>query len=92
MIQVGNVPDINDIKTCLGELVKQDLIESYEVPYETILTRLTAAIFFFTPVQGAKIDHIWNELTRFPGFKYEKNKNSSLSEMPWKIEFNEGLT
>jgi hypothetical protein len=88
MIQVGNVPEINDVKKHLDRLIAMQFVKEWELPYENILTRLTAAIFFLTPVSDVKLDEIWKELAQYPRLTYRKNEEMKLSSLEWRVEFN----
>ncbi len=54
MAQIGNVPEINLVKEHLDKLKSAGFINEWELPYENLLTRLTAAIFFLTPADEKK--------------------------------------
>jgi hypothetical protein len=92
MSRIGNVPEINAVKTHLEELKSRGLIREWEIPYEHILTRLTAAIFFLTPAEGSGTEEIWQELERHPRLQYQLNEEKKLSAMTWRVEFNKGFT
>jgi len=91
MAQIGNVPAINVVKRQMDELQQKGLIREWEIPYENILTRLTAAIFFLTPADDTKLDEIWRQLETHPMFQYRENKEKKLSHLPWRVEFNKGF-
>lgn len=88
MAQVGNVPEINEVKTKLSMLKDQNLVKEWEVPYENILTRLTAAIFFVSVDDDSKLDKVWGELNSFPRMHYRPNEEKTLSQLEWRVEFN----
>ena len=67
------VQDIYDVKLHLDEMKDSGLIKEWELPYENILTRLTAAIFFLTPTDESKLDEIWKELERHQMLQYRLN-------------------
>lgn len=90
MAQIGNVPAINAVKEQLEELKQRGLVTSWEIPYENILTRLTAAIFFLTPADDSKLEEIWRQLGRTPALTYRKNSEMKLSDLAWRVEFNKG--
>jgi hypothetical protein len=46
MAKIGNVPEIRNVKQQLENLKTKGLLKEWEIPYENILTRLTAAVFF----------------------------------------------
>lgn len=82
------VPEIQEVKSHLEELKQNGLIKEWELPYEEILTRLTAAIFFLTPVADDKLPEIWKALERHPRFTYRANEEKKLSQLAWQVEFN----
>ena len=83
-----NVPEIQEVKKHLDKLKDQGLVKEWELPYENILTRLTAAIFFLTPVDESKLEEIWKELDKHPRLTYRLNEEKKLSELEWRVEFN----
>jgi hypothetical protein len=85
------VQDIYDVKLHLDELKDSGLIKEWELPYENILTRLTAAIFFLTPSDESKLDEIWKELDNHPMLHYRLNEEKKLSPLEWRVEFNKGF-
>lgn len=91
MTQIGNVPQIKAVKAQLDSLQKSGLIKEWEIPYENILTRLTAAIFFFTPAKDDLLDSIWKELSVNPMIHYRPNDEKKLSTLAWRVEFNKGF-
>ena len=86
-----NVPEIQEVKKHLDDLKDKGLITAWELPYENILTRLTAAIFFLTPVDDSKLDEIWKELDKHPMLTYRLNEEQKLSKLVWRVEFNKGF-
>ena len=86
-----NVPDITEVKKHLDELKAKGLISNWELPYENLLTRLTAAIFFLDTADESKLDETWKELGKHPRFAYRNNEEQTLSKLPWRVEFNEGF-
>ena len=85
------VQDIYDVKLHLDELKDKGLINEWELPYENILTRLTAAIFFLAPTDEAKLDEIWKELEKHKMLHYRLNEEKKLSPLEWRVEFNKGF-
>ncbi len=83
-----NVPAITDVKKHLDELKEKGLIKVWELPYENLLTRLTAAIFFLDVTDESKLDEIWKELDKHPMLIYRKNEEQKLSKLEWRVEFN----
>jgi hypothetical protein len=82
------VPEIIEVKDHLEALREKGLVKEWELPYENILTRLTAAIFFLTPVDRSKLDEIWKELDKHPRLTYRLNEEKKLSQLEWRVEFN----
>jgi len=89
MSQIGNVPEIVAVKKHLDDLKSRSLVKEWEVPYEHILTRLTAAIFFITPTTDSHLQQIWQELGSYPMLRYSINEDKKLSQLTWRVEFNE---
>ena len=85
------VQDIYDVKLHLDELKDKGLINEWELPYENILTRLTAAIFFLAPADESKLDEIWKELEKHKMLHYRLNEEKKLSPLEWRVEFNKGF-
>lgn len=92
MSQVGNVPAIKTVKQHLEELKERGLISQWELPYENLLTRLTAAVFFLTPADDSKLDEIWKELEGHDMLQYRLNEEKKLSSLQWRVEFNKGFS
>lgn len=91
MVQVGNVPQINEVKKKLESLKETGKLAAWELPYENILTRLTAAIFFISPSSEQDLPEIEAELDKFPMFIWKKNEEKKLSQLDWRVEFNKGF-
>lgn len=91
MAQIGNVPEIKAVKNHLEEMKKAGLIEEWEIPYEDVLTRLTAAIFFLTPKDDSKLEEIWRALEVHKMLQYKVNETRMLSQLAWRVEFNKGF-
>lgn len=88
MAQIGNIPEIKKVKENLEKMRRSGLIKTWELPYENLLTRLSAAIFFITANSNEKLPEIWEQLSKYEGFKYEENDKKSLSNLDYRIEFN----
>ena len=91
MVQIGNVAEINTVKKHLNDLQDKGYIEQWELPYENILTRLTAAIFFITPLNDSLLDKIWDELNIHDRLTYRPNHEKKLSLLEWRVEFNKNF-
>ncbi|MFL5748599.1 MAG: hypothetical protein ACJ751_28260 [Niastella sp.] len=91
MSKVGNVPEIISVKDHLDQLKAQGAVLAWEIPYENLLTRLTAAVFFLTPADQSHLDRIWKELESHKMLKYRLNDDKVLSQLAWRVEFNDGF-
>lgn len=87
MATIGNVPEINKIKQQLDKLQHLGYIDKWELPYENILTRLSAAIFFISPVNELSCARIWNDLNIFPDLQYRLNSEQELSKLKYRVTF-----
>lgn len=88
MAQIGNVPEIKVVKTQFDVLKEKGLVQNWELPYENILTRLSAAIFFFTPAKDDALEEIWQALGNEESLQYRPNEEKKLSALAWRVEFN----
>jgi len=88
MAQIGNVPEILAVKNHLNRLKTEGLIKEWELPYENLLTRLTAAVFFLTPADEKHLNRIWQELEIHTRLRYKQNEEKKLSKLDWQVEFN----
>ncbi|PCH94228.1 MAG: hypothetical protein COB85_05875 [Bacteroidetes bacterium] len=84
-----NVPEIDEVKVTLDKLGKSKLIKEWELPYENLLTRLSAAIFFIEPLDENKMKKAWIQLKRYPKFRKMINEEKNLSDLKYRIEFND---
>lgn len=87
MVQIGNIPEIIEVKECLQKLQEEGLIEKWELPYENLLTRRNAAIFFLTPSSQDKLDGIWDRLREIEDCEYKQNAEQLLSKLAWQVQF-----
>jgi len=81
------VKEINEVKKQLEQLRTNGLIENWELPYENLLTRLSAAIFFITPVAEDAEFKIWQELDKYEDFSFRLNQEKKLSDLMYRITF-----
>ena len=88
MAQIGNVPEIVEIKSKLKQMEQGGLILEWELPYEQLLTRRSAAIIFLTPYSADKLPDIWEQLKHYENFRQRKNTEKSLSQLEYRVEFN----
>lgn len=84
------VPEINEVKDLLESLKTNGLITSWELPYENILTRRSAAIFFLTlaAATDSNISEVCSPLKKFQYFSYRLNNEMKLSKLQYRITFN----
>ena len=82
------VKEINEIKKQLENMRSKGLIESWSLPYENLLTRLSAAVFFLTPVKDDVEIAIWKELGKYEHFSFRLNNDKKLSDLMYRITFN----
>lgn len=86
-----HIPEIIEVQETLDKLKSNNLIESWELPYANLLTRRSAAIFFISSADNSesKLGSIWKELENFTHFSFRKNEEKELSNMEYRITFNE---
>lgn len=89
MAQIGNVPEIIEVKIHLEKMKQNGLIIEWELPYENLLTRRSAAIFFLTPASEEKLTEIWQQLEQYENFRKGINADKKLSELAYYVQFNE---
>jgi|SRR5450432_33722 len=89
MAKIGDVPEINAVKLRLNEFIKRDLISRWELPYENLLTRLSAAIFFFDLVDEGLLNEVMESLGDIKNILCRKNSERKLSSLEWRMEFDE---
>lgn len=89
MTKIGQVRDIIMVKQALTELKEKKLIKEWELPFENLLTRLSAASFFIEPMVIEEIDEVWAHLKSFENFRFQENKEGKLSRLKYRVEFNE---
>ena len=88
MAQVGHVPEIIEVKEHLERMKQEGLITEWELPYENLLTRRSAAIFFLTPASEENLPEIWRQLEQYEDFKYKENSEKKLSQLAYSVLFN----
>ncbi|BCJ96189.1 hypothetical protein acsn021_37580 [Anaerocolumna cellulosilytica] len=89
MAQIGNVEEIIVVKEHLERMKQDGLITEWELPYENLLTRRSAAIFFLSPVSEEVLTEIWSQLGRYDNFRQRDNTEKKLSELAYRVEFNQ---
>lgn len=86
MAIIGSVPEIIEVKKCFEQMRQEGLIVNWELPYENLLTRISAAIFFFTPNNSVKQEDIMNRLKQYEKFVCRGNTEKKLSKLEYRIE------
>ena len=83
------VPEINKVKEHLTKLKEEGLILDWELPYENLLTRGDAAIYFLAPADESEehLDKIWDELKAHDDFSWRLNEPQKLSKLKYRITF-----
>lgn len=87
MARIGHVPEIIEVKEILETLKQEAHIKDWELPYENLLTRLTAAIFFIEPNDDGDLETVWERLKDIPDLRYRDNEEKKLSQMKIRVEF-----
>lgn len=85
MARIGYVPEIQQVKQQLEMLEKKGIIQSWELPYENLLTRLSAALFFVTPT--GDMQQVLDAIKTQPTVCCEKNDKHSLSDLEYCLFF-----
>lgn len=91
MTQIGNVIEVNAVKEHLCKMKESGLIAHWELPFDRLLTRLTAAIFYISPEDGTDEEEIWKALAIHERLHYQLNEDHKLSTLKWRVEFNQGF-
>lgn len=82
-----HVPEIIEVKEHLEKLKTESLIVEWQLPYENLLTRRSAAIFFVEGVEGRSLDEVWDQLGKYEHFHARLNEEKKLSELSHRITF-----
>ncbi|MFM7855696.1 MAG: hypothetical protein ACKO96_28145 [Flammeovirgaceae bacterium] len=83
------VPEIITVKDHLAQLKKDGLIADWELPYENILTRRSAAIFFVTPKDENSLQTLSQQLAAYENFSYRDNTEKKLSQLQLRVTFSQ---
>jgi hypothetical protein len=81
------VKDIAEVKGHLELLKNNSLIIDWELPYEKVLTRLTAAIFFVSLTENNEAQ-VWNEFLKYENFSFRENTEKQISDLKYRVTFN----
>lgn len=84
MIQIGHVEEIVAVKSLLLQCQEEGLIGRWELPYEQLLTRLSAAIFFFELYEESYQNEVENKFRDYPGLTIEPN-HQSMSSLQYRM-------
>lgn len=87
MVKIGHVPEIIEVKAALESLSRDGVVLRWELPYENLLTRLDAALFFVEFSANEQQGLAWHELARYGELLYGPNEDHALSELPYHFEF-----
>ncbi|MEM9719529.1 MAG: hypothetical protein AAGA10_09795 [Bacteroidota bacterium] len=87
MSQLSNISGIQAVKNQLSDLKEKGIIQSWELPYEEILTKLSAGIFFLSPTNESNLTMIWESLRKLDQLQYKRNEERKLSQLEWQIQF-----
>jgi hypothetical protein len=82
-----HVPEIIEVKEKLESLKVSGLLNDWELPYENLLTRRSAAIFFFTPNTESSLSDITNALASFENSSLRPNEEKKLSKLAYRLTF-----
>lgn len=83
------VPEINEVKEVLVDLTSKGIVQAWELPYENLLTRRSAAIFFLTPSDkyAESVSTIWEYLDKYENFSFRANEEQKLSKLQYRVTF-----
>ena len=82
------VKEINDIKKTMENMRSNGLIAQWSLPYESLITNVSNAVFFITPVRADFETKIWSELNKYDYFSFRLNHEKELSSCEYRITFN----
>ena len=85
-----HVSQIIEVKEHLDRLKEQGLVLDWELPYENLLTRRSAALFYLTPTGESKLESIWEVLGQYDDFFQKPNEEKTLSKLEYRISFDGG--
>ena len=81
-----HVPEIIEVKNVLSDLQTKGTISAWELPYENLLTRRSAAIFFFS-ADHKKLEKASAILAGFENFSLRANSEKKLSTLDYRVTF-----
>ncbi|MGB0525643.1 MAG: hypothetical protein ACPGJS_21880 [Flammeovirgaceae bacterium] len=80
-------PELIEVKELMNSLKNDGLISAWELPYEKLLTRRSAAIFFVNPSNDSCWSEVQERLTQIDNFSFCENGTKELSKMKYRITF-----
>jgi hypothetical protein len=87
MAKIGHVPEIIEVKRQLEQLAADGAVSRWELPYENILTRLDAALFYVEFSAGREPDEVWRKLSGHGDLCFGANTDHTLSTLPYWFGF-----
>ncbi|MCL1123552.1 hypothetical protein [Shewanella surugensis] len=87
------VPDIDKVKDKMTELEATGVIAQWELPYENLLTRLSAAIFFAEVSDDSQLEALSSDFSEYEHFLVQTNVKKedahTLSRMSYRMTFSQ---
>ena len=81
------IPEIIEVKEHLTLLKEAGFITAWELPYENLLTRRSAAIFFVEPAINSD-GTFWDKFEKYDNYSKCTNDEKKLSQLAYRITFN----
>ncbi|QXV63857.1 hypothetical protein INP83_12150 [Mucilaginibacter sp. 21P] len=81
------VPKIIELKKDLENLKLDGLVADWEIPFENLLTRLSAAIVFVS-LNASASELLFKAFEKFENFSYRINSEKKLSALEYRLTFN----
>jgi hypothetical protein len=83
-----HVPEIIQVKETFDIMSNEGFVVQWELPYENLLTRRSAAIFFFSATNKEEtLNHIKGVLSEFENFSMRSNVEMTLSKLDFRVTF-----
>ncbi|WP_298771287.1 hypothetical protein [uncultured Shewanella sp.] len=87
------VPDIDAVKEKMAQLASAGVLAQWELPYENLLTRLSAAIFFAEVSDESQLEALSADFSDYEYFLVQVNSKKedahTLSRMRYRITFSQ---
>jgi len=87
MNKIGNVKEIKEVKSIFAQLSSGGIVKTWELPYENLLTKLSAAIFFFSSDNNQDVNNVDYALGKIPGYRRKTNDVYELSKLDYRVDF-----